>query len=144
MSSSDRKRRARMRPPPPTATTMRARRMMDAMTGIAPASNARGIASALRDGGPVPLRKALSCQDNAADERQTEGLTPSKHCRSNAKQKLSQVDLAIAQLSAPMTAEPNEPQVGADKREAAETSGDLKRRARMRPPSSTAATMRAT
>ena len=48
--------------------------MMDAMTGIAPASNARGIASALRDGGPVQLRKALPCQDNAADERQTEGI----------------------------------------------------------------------
>ena len=48
MSCSACKRRARMRVPLPTAATMRARRMMDAMTGIAPASKARGIASALR------------------------------------------------------------------------------------------------
>ena len=34
----------------------------------------------------------------------------------NAKQTLSQIDLAFAQLCAPMTAEPNKPEVGAEQK----------------------------
>ena len=76
----------------------------------------------------MPLRNALSCQENAAEERQTVGII---QCQAN----LSQMDLAITQLSAPMTAETNAgiEGVAPSKREADEmSSSDRKRHARMR------------
>ena len=47
--------------------------MIDAMICIAPVQ-ARGSASSLRDGSPVPRRVALSCRANAVEEDQTEGI----------------------------------------------------------------------
>ena len=58
MSSSNRKRRARMRSPAPTAATMRARKMIDAITGIAPgAAPPQFVTAVLRRAGSSVLSR---------------------------------------------------------------------------------------
>ena len=62
MSSRGRKHRARMRPPPPTATRMKARRMIDAMTGTE-------LPAVAQDCCHEVMRQEPSCQENASEER---------------------------------------------------------------------------
>ena len=69
MSIRDRKRRARILPPLPTATTMRARRMIDAMTGTELRAAAQDCRQQARRRCTGSMRQEPSCQENAAEER---------------------------------------------------------------------------
>ena len=72
MWSLDCKRRLRMRPPPPTAATMRARRMMDAMTCTELPATAMGPPHELRRRCLWPIRQEPFCPAIAVEDGQTE------------------------------------------------------------------------
>ena len=72
MWSLDCKRRLRMRPPPPTAATMRARRMMDAMTCTELPAAAMGPPHELRRRCLWPIRQEPFCPAIAVEDGQTE------------------------------------------------------------------------
>ena len=80
MSSLDCKRRLRMRPPPPTAATMRARRMMDAMTCTELPATAMGPPHELRRRCLWPIRQKPFCLAIAVEDGQTKYIF---ECRVN-------------------------------------------------------------
>ena len=74
------KRRLRMRPPPPTAATMRARRMMDAMTCTELPATAMGPPHELRRRCLWQIRQEPFCLAIAVEDDQTEYIF---ECRAN-------------------------------------------------------------
>ena len=87
----------RMRPPPPTAATMRARRMINAMTGTEPPTAAPGqpvrTYYEARRRSLRPMRQEQYCLANAIEDSQTVTVKP--NISFNAEQKSSPMDIAI-------------------------------------------------